>query len=285
MNGTERCYLGAVALNNSGVSLVERGHYLQALTVLQDAMFAMREVSTSTASPSRPNAEGDDRSGPTGSSTVSAGEKARQKLGLDGMLRRSSRLLRDQASTGRIASCVKLASEVLEVDVPHLAAMRDCRAPDAALILIRIDATRCPDLVDGDDKDGEERAACPVLESIVILHNYAVAALLLPPADRALRRSAVNVTSVAFSIACGILNGDLADGAAASGGPFETLVVLQLAAMVAQSNYQLLLELDNLPEAWQSMSQLQMVRTALDEELHHHAPFMEGLGAPHAKAA
>jgi hypothetical protein len=282
MNGTERCYLGAVALNNSGVSLVERGHYLQALTVLQDAMFAMRQVSTSTASPSRPYAEGDDRSGPTGSLTVSAGEKARQKLGLDGMLRRSSRLLRDQASTGRISSCVKLASDVLEVDVPHLAAMRDCSAPDAALTLIRIDATRCPDLADG-DKDGEERAACPVLESIVILHNYAVAALLLPPEERALRRSAVNVTSVAFSIACGILNGDLADGPAL-GGPFETLVVLQLAALVAQSSYQLLLELDNLSEAWQSMSQLQMVRTALDEELHR-ATSVEGLCAPHAKAA
>jgi hypothetical protein len=284
MNGTDRCYLGAVALNNSGVSLVERGHHLQALTVLQDAMFAMREVSTAK-SPSRPYAEGDDRSGPTGSLTVSAGEKARQKLGLDGMLRRSSRLLRDQASTGRTASCVKLASEVLEVDVPHLAAMRDCGAPDAALTLIRIDATRCPDLLERDEDDeGEERAACPVLESIVILHNYAVAALLLPPVERALRRSAVNVTSVAFSLACGILNGDLADGAAAFGGPFETLVVLQLAAMVAQSSYQLLLELDNLSEAWQSLSQLQSVRTALDEELHH-ATFVEDLGAPHAKAA
>ena len=163
--GPERWYLGAVSLNNSGVALVERGRYLQALTVLQDSMFAMRVVTT--APPQRRRgapASNESGNGPADS----AGAKSRQQLGLDGMLQRASRLVRDSASTGRGGSSFRLESEVLDVDVPHLAVMRDSSATAGpALTLLRIDATRGPDF---EECDG----AGPVLESIAVLHNFAV---------------------------------------------------------------------------------------------------------------
>lgn len=50
LNSTEQFYMGAVALNNSGVSLLERNCYRQAMDVFNDAVAVMRVI----ASPQEP---------------------------------------------------------------------------------------------------------------------------------------------------------------------------------------------------------------------------------------
>jgi hypothetical protein len=281
MQGRDRSYLGAVALNNAAVLLLERGQCRHALTVLQDAMFAMREVIMSTT-PTGVDHQQKGQANPTQGPAASMARQAQESLGLDGMLQRaSSYVLESAAAYDPQARPFMIESTVLDMDAPRLRMREGGDAPEAYVTLIRIDATHCHDAMVSNDENGN----VPGVESIAILHNFAAATLLLPPSEQGLRRRAVGITAAAFGFAHGILRGDYASGrATTAGGPVATLTVLQMSAMVATCNFQLHVDLGHVAEALRSRDHLRVVQSALAEEMRS-TDFWEWHSILHAKAA
>jgi hypothetical protein len=306
----QRYYFGALSLNNSAVVLLERGRNCQALAVLQDAMFAMREVTQHRSS----NPPIDDPTAPAASrpSAPTLGrmtDAAHREATLAEMLRVASRLVMDSASAPvpppSAYPGVRISTHVLDVDMPELST-RDRGLPSVTdVTLIRIEATQCRDFdtfpkelqdndneEDDDEDDEDEDDDGPQLESIAILHNFAAASRLHPLVEQDLRRRAVTVTHLAYCLSCRFLQGgggggpSVAPAIAPPGiGPFLEQAMLRISLLLIRCNYQLCVDLGDCDAAWRSLHQYRTFQTALEAEEGQLANMMDRISVPHAKAA
>jgi hypothetical protein len=294
----QRYYFGALSLNNSAIVLLERGRNCQALAVLQDAMFAMREV---TQHRSRPTL--DDPTAPAPAHDLL--DAAQRDANLQSMLRDASRYVMDSAPAVplRVYPGVRISSHVLDMDMPELST-RDRGLPSVTdVTLIRIEATQCRDFdtfhegLQGGNEEEDEDDDGPQLESIAILHNFAAASRLHPLAEQELRRRAVTVTHLAYCLSCRSLQGggDRFMQAAAAAppamapppgiGPFLEQAMLRISLMLIRCNYQLCVDLGDCDAAWKSLHQYRAFQRALETEEGQLARMMDRISVPHAKAA
>jgi hypothetical protein len=245
-------YFGALSLNNSAVALLERGRNCQALAVLQDAMFAMREVTQH-----RSKEPCDDRAAPVTSALPSAftAEQlgaAERHAKLEDMLRCASRFVLESSGPAPPPSpypAVTISTQVLDMDMPQLSVSNQGLPAVTDVTLIRIEATQCPDFgcINENQNEDEAEADGPQIESIAILHNFAAASRLHPLSEQSLRRRAVTVTHLAYCLSCRLLQGENYLGrqveavVAAHGigiGPFLEQAMLRVSLLLIRCNYQ-----------------------------------------------
>jgi hypothetical protein len=284
----QRHYFGALSLNNSAIALLGRGNNCQALAVLQDAMFAMREVTQH-----RTSGPCDDLASAATAEQLDALERPAK---LEDRLRSASRFVMESSAPAPPPSGpypgVTISTHVLDMDMPQLS-MSVLGLPAVTdVTLIRIEATQCPDF--GCDHEADDEAEGPQLESIAILHNFAAASRLHPLSEQSLRRRAVAVTHLAYCLSCRFLQGEnylgrqveaVAVAQGIGGGPFLEQAMLRVSLLLIRCNYQLCVDLGDCDAAWRSLNMHRALQTALQDEEGLLAQLLERASVPHAKAA
>jgi hypothetical protein len=268
-----RSYLGAVALNNSAVTLLERGRYRQAIKVMQNSIFMMKTVPL--APPAREvlqNENIEQREAETMSTLTAMLQNATRAIA-ESEKPSSTQQLRQEQEHKMSATIVE--SLELGVDSPP----GQLKVPEkpwssANVLPLRIEA---PSIMEALSHD-------PDFESIIILYNFAVAQYLYShqvdqPRSGMLLKNALTVANLASFIWSKCFNrcnndddNDPVDNDAPLPNSSSTVIndtetLLELSLLILNFLHQIYIRLGLLPEAAQVSEQYNQVLCEMDHTI------------------